>query len=351
MYYTDLDKEKKEIYCLGILKRLFSYYYLEIIDKLTNYIDVSTNKRTNNTLSNLFRGFTSNSLATYMLAIIVIKKFVNVDLYDKRKNLMSFVSKCVTETVRSKTQHNYSSGKSIKTLERFISPVVYDSGSSDDKVSIVELETNPLKINEEHVVMLDVSVKYFLDKNINKYNLNINVFNDAVNFYLKNNIKANIINEFLLTILTSEELGGSKGLKLINRINFTKLIVFTQMMLIDKGYIDIAHLVTAVKGEEKQHLSETDRYIQMTNNTTESYRLCNQCFVNLSKNFKWNEIIDNIRDELLYNEYYYYTADSLWEYMKVKNNNNSLYKYTRNIITNIYGFIYENILKGKNDIK
>ncbi len=264
--YMNILRNKKELNCdLGyelscsfILSKILSKHYSELIEKFKNYIRHNIEKKNSfiSSDSATMLHLTPNTMCIKMYAQLLIRSFVNVDLYNMERNLMSFVCRSILDATNS-------TAKNINEYRVFVrKPTVKHqdedtSGYLDVNSSVSRVPFDTARITASAVyptvkTCLATYAQIFSEED----------FAQSMAYYRQNTIVPNAWNRYLANAFYRNFLGGSQSIQMLRSTHFSELIACLQMIALKQGYIELAHMLTARKsaGSCPENLQFSSKY-------------------------------------------------------------------------------------------
>lgn len=264
--YMNILRNKKELNCdLGyelpcvfILSKILSKHYPELIEKFKGYISHNIKKKNSFTESDsaTMLHLTPNTMCIKMYAQLLIRSFVNVDLYNMDRNLMSFVCRSILDATNS-------TAKNINEYRVFVrKPTVKHqdedtSGYLDVNSSVSRVPFDTARITASAVLP---TVKTCLATYAQIFSEDD--FVQSLAYYRQNTIVPNAWNRYLANAFYRNFLGGSQSIQMLKSSHFNELIACLQMVALKQGYIELAHMLTARRSDSTcpENLQFSSRY-------------------------------------------------------------------------------------------
>lgn len=333
----DINHSVKEIYAFGILNALLLRDFEGIASKLQYYTSVIVDNSLSDNELLVFHGLTSNCLADDKLAKILVKNFINFDLYQIDSNII----KCISVSVRKSTKSDTSSNKRVTYMSRR-NP---DQGDDEDSnVSVMENEGHIFKETIDIPVIIQIAVERYISSYIESQNIRRDVFDEAYTFYMNNALPPTPINEFLAATFIDGAIGSAYGIKYLNADLYMKLIILVQMYMARSGYDSLIPLMSLVPTDNIKTMSDDiDNSINMNKEGTgHSYRNVKELILHIGDFFKWEEHFIEIT-EFIIDQYHHYNVppaiEAITDVSKSKDDN-GIFVYDKTIISEIYRLTY-----------
>ncbi len=291
------DEVNKELFCfILIIPILDSGAFSHVFRKLRHYSATTVNdniKEQNKGNSSggqtttfiLARnGYETGRFQETVYAVTVIKKLVIYDVWKSkdglgRPDIMKYIRITIGKSTHSKM--HFMRGRT-KVMTRFDLPEGSsgtDNTSNNDNVARVSKTTADVPIIARMGIMLETK------KILSQYDLSISAHADAVRFYIKQNLEPSIFNRALAASLYAKALGGSSLLQYLPASSYIPAIVALQMVLIQKGELQLATLLTCSTNDLRKPgpISSVASRIQFSFNLSVQYKRCITFFAGTSE--------------------------------------------------------------------
>lgn len=252
-------KEDKELFTFSIFEPVMSSlkskfhdiyqklrFFLEdtIRTELTKMRKNPNNRNTTHTFAMADRGFCDTHFRDLVCAIIMAKKLASFDLFetdspDKVPNIVTYIWVVVSETAVSKM--STIQGASNK-MPRFDPS---SSGSGEDNTTLLENTARISKCAFDMGSLVEIGIEITLPRILSEFDINQNQYEAGLKWYTKNLIVPSPMNRALIASLLGAYVGGSEMLLRLHVQNYTKLLTITQLVLIKRGFWDLAVLLSA----------------------------------------------------------------------------------------------------------
>ena len=305
-----IDNTIKETHALAIFKKIYETNYLNIILKQNNFI-YKIIKRIINTskLNHLINGYTKESICVNILASIIVRRMVAVNLHEPNGNLITYITSCA----RAAAQTQFSNtGFKISAAE-YLKPSEKDQ-TEDGNTSNLEAESRISAKTADFNIIIEAGIQQLIKKFTVEHGLDMEVLESAYYFYQTNHITLTPANSYLMSILFHSYLCGAKTIEYISGPNLIKLICILQLYLIEQGYPDLVHLVSAKPtNKAKVVLSNAELQLRNTWNNSLEYKNCNDKLQFMHNDVKWDTSLDNIVKTYTGQKFIINTAPEIWD--------------------------------------
>jgi len=341
-----IDCSLKEMHASAIFKNLFIRKYQGIIDKLFSYIlnQVKKFKKVfNNNLNVIFRGWTQNKMADYIYSNLFTRNFINVDLLDKKSDIMIYVFSMIKSGMESKFKESY---------ENQIETRVVFKSTSDEDSSFSQLEID--SISSPKTCDIDVLINSQTNNVCNRvmrlYDIDSNDFEETFKYFTYFKVMPTVFNKFISAGFFGKFFGGGKSILMLNQENYIKIISLLSLIFLKKEYIRLAIMITAQASTNIKILQRTsDNSLMLNYMCSFAYKNCKESYDNSSNGSTgkdWDTHLKIIVDDLARVEYYHSSTPTLYERVKIKDANGKLIDNDHQIIDEACRFISTHIIDG-----
>lgn len=334
-----MDNGYKEIHCYALFKDILNNRCKPLIDKLQHFIKRIIQPMLNRLqLTHTFHGYTVIVIALGIEAGMFTRRFVTVDLLKPNGNLITYVTSCARAAAQ--TQFSSSAGFKQAVKEMFLKS---DESSSDEgNMSTLEEESRTSAKTVDFPVLIQAAAHQLYERFITQYALDPEMVQAAVYFYEQSHIVVTPINSYLMCNLFGADLGGGRSVEMLDMVNVTKLVALMQCYLLQQGYLDLVHAVTALPTTSfKAMPSGTDVLLASSWNNSHSYRNCDERFPYVINDMRWDTSLKAIVDKLTTTVFLYNTAPVIWDQLDIDVHNGSEFQAPETISKSICSFILQ----------
>jgi len=338
----DLDNNLKEIHCIPIMRDLLGNDFEYISNKLSRYLTMNceqwvkrSNNQNNMSLTNAFSGFTTDQFGLYVYASILVKKFVNVDLYGTSGDIVVYIFSCAKNTVGN---HMLNIKNKNRVLPRILpndNTVVVDGNDSN-----MEAESVVSSATADVPILTIFAVEHAIKDMLGEYELDIQAYESAVKFYHNNIVPATDLNTYILCTFVGHRIAGAMGIELLPADIYSKLLAVTQLYMLKLNMVDVAHAMTMMSTNTlKTEYSKIDTTIEMSMGASFSYKNLKRMFPYKIGHMAWDTKAEKICSDIITKVHTYNTAPVMWDMIGQENINNSVWQYDERILKDIFEFI------------
>ena len=239
-FVKDTNSGVKEIVAFGIVNSLMNRDFDLITRKLHNYIgNIVSRSLANDDQMNPFYGITETSLTYDKLAKMIIKNFVNFDLYKDDSNVMRYLSVTVKRAIDTET----SGSKQLSYQARFLPTDGTDDGRN---VSLLE---NSVTVSNDPVDIAPI-IKFGIEQVITDYvksnSIRSSLFNQSVRYYQTTTIPPTVVNELVVAMFIAEYSESAYCVKYMTMDMMVKMITIIQIYAMRMGFASIVPLLSMI---------------------------------------------------------------------------------------------------------
>jgi hypothetical protein len=342
------NSELKEKYCLGLFTAVRDVYFSYISEKLINYIANTIGRKTNSSdLMIGFYGYSIDGLVTDLFASMLVKKFVNTNLFEKQSDIMKFIYTCIKRSINSKY------GKFMKDGKIFVRFDPADKFEDEDnKVSFLENIGIPSKVTSDIPIIVKIGIAKYVKDYIKAGNIDKAKFDVAVAFYSDYSIPISPINEFLLSLFVGDEIGGAIGMMYADFDDLIRLAVIVQDYFVKNGFVSLVPLLTMVNTDTvRGEPDAVTNSILIKKGMSLYQKNCIAEYSHLGDSFGWEGHFNDMINYLVRELHRFVVAPVFLEDGDFGDNKNGeIYKFEENIIEEIYRFTITEIFRRKPDV-
>jgi hypothetical protein len=343
-----VDNSVKETHCTAILKKVLDADFHDLTEKLLYYIQNVVAKGKAIELTSTANGYTLQRYSLSIYSSMLIKKFVNIDLYRDDGDIMVYIVTCSKHSLDS-LNINLSTKNTIKERK---GPDMFSS-DAEGNVSRLETESYSSRSTVDVPIIIRLATERMINSVLSEYGLSKREFNRAVKYYNNNPVPITEVSKYITCTFFGHRLGGAKSMYFLHVGTFIKLIALLQLYLIKiQHHPSVIHLLSVVPtGIVKEEISLVDRQIQMNRGGSGyAYNNCKRMFPYAIGNISWDTKTKSIINFITNNIHHYNTAPNYWDLMNIPNANQKPYTYEEPIIRHIYTFIWHTLeMVGQRD--
>ena len=331
-----MDNHLKETHCAAILNKLFRARYSVLINKLRHYINHTVKAELKEDDTAVFHGNTEFVLSFYIFDSLLTRSFINVDLFSKDGNIMTFVIATVKHAVGTQKTNMR------KTPFRIRQP----SGAGDgdeNKVAQHEIDSLASPKTADTVAIILSTIPRIIRGELNMHTIDIDDYLTWIEFYQAHIIIPTEFNKLLTSMHFGPKIGGAKSIAMLHAPAFSKLNVLLQMIAFSMGYIELGHMLTATPAlEAKMVQSAEDEVIKMNYSTSFAYKTCQARYAESpfgAGGKEWDTQIARLVDLLMRSHFIYNTCDEFYTKLELPNLNGQLVHNSENLMSEFCAMI------------
>ena len=236
-----VESRLKELHCVAILKLLLDRRCPNLVKKLKGYIRHGVNNDFDEDVTSIHHGVTANQKCNLIYAKLLVRNFVNVDLYRENGKLMTFINVVIKQTI----QTEFINRNKRKTMHR----LDMTGGDGDDnKKAQLEVDSVVTDKPADVLIIAGCVTAPLVKSLLGDFGISKRDFQKTVNYYKRNPIEVNAISKLTVGKFLSQSIGGAKVLDIISYDDYIVLTTLTQMVMASMGYYELAHALTARTG-------------------------------------------------------------------------------------------------------
>lgn len=303
-----IDTMQKETHCTGVIVPILNMEpFRAVSDKLYNYIANIVDKAISSSFANAsftatIGGFSKNRFHQSVHAMLLVKRYVNVDLYTPDGNLMVWTSTCAKQSFDSLIGTLNSKCHVMKRVDISDGP---DRGDEESNVSVLEHGSRVTTVTADVPVLIKYGVQQAIKRICREYQISDIDLKPALVYYHQNPIQVTPINKILVGVLLGNKIGGAKSLKYLDHLEYTRLVAITQIYVANHIHSSLVHLLTATipalidptEENQKRSASTIDTRINMLFNISGEYKDCETAF-NHVDNSSIGTILLKVKDHI-----------------------------------------------------
>jgi hypothetical protein len=325
------DKRFTDSYCYYIYQKLLeSPSVVAIARKLENYVTTNIDKMNKKSrdgllssrgVADIIRGETASVTESRTFASLFTRKFVNIALMEedpeKNTDIMTFIYSCIKNTAQ-----NPSSGGGGKDKPNYYlryTPAEENNDSDEGNDSIMETESIQSEKTADTNLLVGLAVDTLVEKFCKDHGITADVLNDVTGYYLeRHHLQLDITNSYILANVFGDALLGAKSIELLTTIDLAKLIGVLQIYLVQEGFTDLVHLVSAVPTlahKNQLEITGEEKTLKSAFANNAAYRNCANRYITQVGDLRWDTNLRLLIDTVTSTVYKVNTAPAIWELM------------------------------------
>lgn len=331
-----IDNSLKEIHCARILTPILKKHIFDLVIKLKNYLYKTINPKL--TIDQAYHMYTENFCILTVQAILFVRRFVSIDIYNPDSKLMVYINFCARSA--SNTQQTNAT-KRLSVRERSHPSEIF---GDDGNTSVLECDSQYSKTTIDIPIFIKHKTVSFIEQSILEYGIDKNILDLMVQDYIYNSFMMTDINKYLLCIAFGKQLNGAKSIAYLNQREYITLSSFLQLKFLYTSFFNLIPLLSLkISYNEKRQITSNENLIRINWDKSMEYRLCKDKYP-ISVGFKsWDTKLKEIINILTVSTCYQYFPPVFLESMNEPFENNVKYELSLDIINLFCKFIYEAI--------
>ena len=327
----------KEIHCLAITKKLFKERFDTLISKLGNFI-VKIMKPILNRLdpTHLFNGYTFTTASDEVYARLIVRQYVTVDLFKTNGNLMTYTTSCIRAAARTQfSPMGFKTAARDRALPKE-QLTINDEGNSSN----LEAESRSSSRTADYGITIRAAAYRAYLSFKTEYDMSDELLEHCFHYYSVNHVDCTPYNLFILGILFGTQIGGAKGIAMVEPIMYMRLVAAAQIYFIQVGFLDLVHpLSMQSTGLNKALLTGNDTQLRAMWNASHEYKICENRYSWAIGELRWDTRLKEIVDLITTTRFIYNTAPGLWDMMHLESANGEQYSTSADLSRQICAFI------------
>ena len=327
-----MDNSLKESHCVAILKDVLHNNCQPLMEKLANFITRSA-KPSSQTVeaAHLYNGVSFNRAITSVYSEMLVRRFVSADLLKPNGNLMTYVTACVRAAFSNKySKLNRNGAAPLQSAKE-------KTAGDDGNLSDMEIESRSSSQTADYPLIIRLAIEELKKRFVSEHDLNTEAIEAATLYYSTDThrVELTYLNAYLLGILFGDYLGGAKTVDSLDYKNLSEIIPIMQVYLIQQGYAELAHLVSARPGGQKTNLSGSEVQLKSSWDSSEAYVKCSERFPYQVGELRWDTQLEAAITHLCEVNYLYNSAPAIWELLGQDLANTQLVTCSAGLASNI----------------
>lgn len=355
----EIDTMQKETHCVGVITPLLrTELFNQVNDKLYKYIATIVDTAMSVSYANAsftatIGGFSKNRFHDSVYAMILVKRYVNVDLYTPDGNLMVWTSTCAKQSFNSLLGTLNKKCHVMKRVDISDGP---DRGDEESNVSVLEHSSRVTTVTADVPVLIKYGVLMAIPSICREYHISDLDLRTAMSYYQQNPVQVTLLNKILVAVLIGNRIGGARGLKYLNHLDYTRLVAIAQIYVANQLHSPLVHLITATtpalldpRPENQKTTSNiVDTRINMVFKESKEFRDCENALNYAIDNISMVSVLMKIKDNITKYNHQANTAPSVSTMMEedplIKG---SLLEYDEFVMRNFCSMILQIFSKEK----
>lgn len=332
------DTMQKEALCVDVIlpvlgMKLFRDVSNKLFEYIASVVDAEMSKSyTNASFTAAVKGFSKDRFHQIIYATMLIKRYVNVNFYAEDGNLMVWTNSSAKNAFVSQLQ---SLTKKCQVMPR-IDISDQQSGDEESSVSVLEHSSRTTTVTADIPVLIKLGIMQSIGSICRNLGVSSTDLDRAMGYYLQSSIQVTPINRTLVGILLGSKIGGARGLRYLNHIDYMRLVAITQIYVAEQMRGSLAHLLTTtISPIPKSEFSLTDTRITSTFTQSGEYKACVKNTYAID-DISSVTILNTIKDQIVRNIHLVNTAPIISTIMEeTPLEQNSVFEYDEMVMRNL----------------
>lgn len=230
------ETKTKESKVIDIVKPILSTRFNYIYHRLQTYIK-HTAKNFKEDMTSIYHGVTNITIRDTILANLLIRNFINIDVYKEDGNLMTFVSVIIKKTIDAQ--------QNVMGNDKFMTRKDMSGDLEDANRAQIEVDSISSKRTADDRIIVEGYSQNLCESLIGHFGLSRTEYNRMLKLSAKRPIPVHKANFFITSNIFSKYLGGGRSPKLLGSKYMSSLLIFTRMLAESLGLNEVARLMTA----------------------------------------------------------------------------------------------------------
>ena len=326
---SNLSPTLQDVHCSGIFTGIINAHDSEfepilnlkaVTEKLKHYIEHQAAQICRNDIdSSIVAGYDVHSLAYSLYCKLLVRKLVGISLANRESNIMAFivvyVRNCTRQTISGTKSKNPTMLREDKETE-----------SEDGNTARLETDSMTSKKTADITDLVTAFVDPAVTRVMDTYDISQEEIKMCLDWYQTHPIVPNCINKQLNSLQYGQDFGGSLGIQMLIRPEFSLITVLLQLVMMKqvetlrddekKTFGTLVHLLTAQPSISVTMSGLNGNNVWLQTAGSVHYHKCLQKFQNstvTNKNKAWENHIKNLIEEVTVEHYAYNSAPYIYE--------------------------------------
>lgn len=304
----------KEGEVVGFLMPLVNKHFLQLDDHVQFFIEhiTETQCRGEDNPAATFAGLITATRVRWIHSAILIRNFVCCVLERADSNIVRFIDTMVhSHLISQNNLANRNQVKSRKPAAAF--------GAGEDADNTAQMETDSIVSNRtlDTEIIIEDAVDNVVQDLLITHNMTNDELDSCVDYLLRHPVYQTPLNRFAITSTIGDRLGGGRGVEMLHREPYTKLVALLQLIAFKHGLIEFGHMLTAQKSGMTRMIKGPDIVkFELNYGTGFAYRACKDRFASFSRasdGKEWDKQMHDIANDIAEAKYLYNTPPLITE--------------------------------------
>ena len=337
IFSANLSSSLQDIHCSGIFTGIINAHDNEfeaalnlksVPEKLKHYIEHQAAQICRNDIdSSIVAGYDVHSLAYSLYCKLLVRKLVGISLMNSESNIMAFIVVYVRNCTKQIISGTKSKSPTMLREDK-------ETESEDGNTARLETDSMTSKKTSDIPALVTAFVQPAVQRVMNVCDISAEEINACMDWYQMHPIVPNCINKQLNSLQYGQDFGGSLGIQMLVRPEFSLITVLLQLVIMKQAqamtgdskrtFSTLVHLLTALPSisTTMSGLNGNNAWLQTAG--SQYYHRCLQRFQNstvTNKNKAWENHIKNLIEEVTEKHFAYNSCPYIWESLEQENTN------------------------------
>ena len=238
---------QRESRCSWFLSAVQAHYFPALIERLEYYISHIAkglcDKNAEVNVASVFAGHTPSTRVAIIMSSLMVRNFVLCNLEQPESNIIRYTDTMVRTLV--KTQDTNAKKAQIKLRNP---PGSMLSGDDGGKMAQIEIDSLVSDGTMDTGLIIEESINSTIDDYRVRYEITKEEFDACLNYFLDGHpIYQTPLNRYVATVVFGRDIGGGRGIDIIDSVAYMKLITMLQLIALSMGMFPLVVALTANK--------------------------------------------------------------------------------------------------------
>jgi len=238
---------QRESRCSWFLSAIQAHYFRELIGRLEFYISHIVrglcDKNNDGNVAPVFAGHTPNTRVATIMSSLMVRNFVLCNLEQPESNIIRYTDTMVRTLVQ--TQDTNAKKAQVKLRN---APGTMMSGDDGGKMAQIEIDSLVSDGTMDTQLIIEASIDSIIDDYRLRYEITKDEFDKCLNYFLDGHpVYQTPLNRYVATVVFGRDIGGGRGIDLIDSLAYTKLAVMLQLIALSMNMYPLMVALTATK--------------------------------------------------------------------------------------------------------
>ena len=238
---------QRESRCSWFLSAIQAHYFADLLCRLEFYISHIVkglcDKNSEGNVAPVFAGHTPNTRVATIMSSLMVRNFVLCNLEQPESNVIRYTDTMVRTLVQ--TQDTNAKKAQVKLRN---APGSMLSGDDGGKMAQIEIDSLVSDGTVDTELIIEESINSIIDDFRLRYEITKEEFDACLNYFLDGHpCYQTPLNRYVATVVFGREMGGGRGIDIIDTKAYTKLIVMLQLIALSMGMYPLMVALTATK--------------------------------------------------------------------------------------------------------